>query len=109
MSRVNNDVTDLHRAVLRALADTMVPSLDRPDDPTHFWALSGSELHADAGVELALAGFSATDRAGLLMLLEGLAAQGFTTASPAQREQLLDGIAQLAPEAAAAVVEGSVR
>ena len=46
----NIELTDSHRAVLRALANTIVPSLDRPDDPTGFWRLSGSDLQADAVV-----------------------------------------------------------
>ena len=36
------EITDNHRAVLRALADTIVPSIPRDDDPTGFWAASGS-------------------------------------------------------------------
>ena len=43
--------TDNQRAVLRALADTVVPSLQRDEDPTGFWAASGSDLGADVGVE----------------------------------------------------------
>ena len=43
-------LTDTHRGVLRALADTLVPSLRRDEDPTGFWAASGSDLGADAAV-----------------------------------------------------------
>ena len=40
------EITDNHRAVLRALADTIVPSMPRDDDPTGFWAASGSAMRA---------------------------------------------------------------
>ena len=48
------DFTDSQRAVLRALADNLVPALRRDADPSGFWAASGSALGADAGVAQAL-------------------------------------------------------
>lgn len=96
-------ITETHRTVLRALADTVVPSLDRPDDPTGFWALSGGDLGAHAGVEAALSALPDPDRAGLLMLLDGLAAHGFAAAPRDAREELIAGVALLGAEAAAAM------
>ena len=96
-------ITETHRTVLRALADTVVPSLDRPDDPTGFWALSGSDLGAHAGVEAALSALPDQDRAGLLTLLDGLAAHGFAAAPRDMREEVMGGVARLGPEAAAAM------
>lgn len=96
-------ITETHRAVLRALAETVVPSLDRPNDTTGFWALSGSDLGAHAGVEAALSALPDPDRAGLLMLLDGLAAAGFAAAPREAREELMGRVAQLGDEAAAAM------
>lgn len=100
---VNAPTTDAHRAVLRALADTLVPSLERPDDPTRFWELSGSDLGADAAVEQALLGLPDDQRAGLLTLLDGLHGQGFAIGSRPAREQLIRDVTQLGPEPAAAM------
>ena len=72
-------LTGTHRTVLRALADAVVPSLDRSHDPTGFWALGGRELQADAAVAQALLELPDEQREGLLVLLEGLHALGFTT------------------------------
>ena len=54
-------LTDPQRAVLRALADHLVPSGPFP---------SGSALGADAGVAQALAGLAPDQLAGLLALLD---------------------------------------
>ena len=48
-------MNETQREVLRAIADTVVPSVERADDPHGFWALSGSQLGADQGVAEALA------------------------------------------------------
>ena len=53
------EFTDSRRAVLRALADNLVPALRRDADPSGFWAASGSALGADAGVAQALAALPA--------------------------------------------------
>ncbi len=96
-------INQTHRTVLRALAETVVPSMQRPEDPTGFWSLSGSDLKANLAVEQALTGLPEQQRAGLLALLDGLHTHGFAAASPAEREQLISGVAQLGPEAAAAM------
>ncbi|MED5810963.1 GMC family oxidoreductase [Mycolicibacterium sp. 050232] len=96
-------ISDNHRDVLRALADAVVPSIQREEDPTGFWGLSGSALHADAGVEMALMAMPEAQRAALLGLLDALHGQGFVTESPAAREQILTGVAQLGLPASAAV------
>ncbi|MGV0744413.1 GMC family oxidoreductase N-terminal domain-containing protein [Mycolicibacterium sp. XJ870] len=100
---MNAPIADTHRLVLRALADTVVPSMKRDEDLTGFWALSGSDLHADAGVEMALAAMPEEQRAGLLGLLDVLHAQGFVSGSVAVREQILANVAQLGMPAAAAI------
>ncbi|WP_373142283.1 GMC family oxidoreductase N-terminal domain-containing protein [Mycobacterium marinum] len=100
---MNSPVTDTHRAVLAALADTVVPSLDRSDDPTRFWSLGGSDLHADVAVGFTLAELPEQQRAGMLALLDGLHAQGFVAASQSARERLIGDFAQLGPQPAAAM------
>lgn len=94
-------MNETQREVLRAIADTVVPSVERADDPHGFWARSGSEVGADEGVAEAVAQMPNPQREGLGQLAEGLARLGFLTASQRSREQLLRNLAALGPEAAA--------
>ena len=96
-------INETHRTTLRALADTVVPSMQRSEDPTGFWTLCGSDLKANLAVEQALTGLPEEQRAGMLALLDGLHAHGFPDASVSEREQLIRSVAQLSPEAAAAM------
>jgi choline dehydrogenase-like flavoprotein len=94
-------MNEVQREVLRAIADTVVPRLERADDPDGFWARTGSETGADEGVAEAIAQMPDLQREGLGQLLEGLARMGFLGASQRSREQLLRNLAALGPEAAA--------
>jgi choline dehydrogenase-like flavoprotein len=94
-------LTDSRRAVLRALADNLVPALSRDADPSGFWAASGSALGADAGVAQALAALPPEQRNGLLALLDGLHVLGFATASQRSREQLLRNVSLMGAAPAA--------
>jgi choline dehydrogenase-like flavoprotein len=94
-------ITDTHRAVLRALADTVVPSLERAEDPTRFWALSGSDLQAHAAVEYVLSGLPDDQLAGMLAVLDGLHGLGFATGSRGSCEQLIRNVALMGTQAAA--------
>ena len=96
-------ISDTHRAVLRTLADTVVPSLRRPDDTTGFWARSGSDLHANIAVEHALSGLPEDELAGMLALLDGLHVLGFVTGSERSREQLIRNVALMGTRPAAAM------
>ena len=95
------DLTDHQRAVLRALADELVPALRRDDDATGFWAASGSALGADTGVAQALLELPPEQRQGLLALLDHLHALGFATVAPRSGEQLMGDLALLGGEPAA--------
>src|SRR3954462_1575847 len=95
------NLTDHQRAVLRALADELVPALRRDDDATGFWGASGSALGADAGVAQALGALPPEQLAGLLALLDHLHALGFATVAPRSGEQLLRDVALLGGEPAA--------
>lgn len=95
---------DTQRPVLRALCDTFVPSIKVADDPTGFWARTASDL----GVDTVLAKYLAESvppelRAGLLGLLDGLAAQGFVGASQEKRESILSRISGSSPQAAGGI------
>jgi choline dehydrogenase-like flavoprotein len=94
-------MNELQREVLRAIADTVVPPVERADDPHGFWARSGSELGAHEGVAEAIAQMPELQREGLGQLADGLARMGFLTASQRSREQLLRNLSALGPEAAA--------
>ncbi|HEY8583867.1 MAG TPA: hypothetical protein VIL49_13000, partial [Capillimicrobium sp.] len=79
-------LTDDRRAILRAVCDTVVPAVDRAPDPDGFFARKATDLGVDAGLEQILDGLTAEQQAGFGQLLDGLAQQGFLTASPASRE-----------------------
>jgi choline dehydrogenase-like flavoprotein len=89
---------ETRRQVLRAIADTVVPGIERPDDRGGFWALSGSDVGAADGVADAIALMPDLQREGLGQLLDGLAQMGFLGASPRSREQLLRNLAALGPQ-----------
>jgi choline dehydrogenase-like flavoprotein len=94
-------MNEVQREVLRAIADTVVPRVERVDDPHGFWARTGSETGADEGVAEAIEQMPDLQREGLGQLLDGLARMGFLAASQRSREQLLRNLAALGPEAAA--------
>src|SRR3954451_8915766 len=96
-------LTDDQRATLRAVCDTVVPSIKRTPDPTGFWARKASDIGVDQAFEQMLAEMPPENQAGIGELLDGLAQQGFANASQLSREQLLRNVALLGPEAAAGV------
>ena len=95
------DITDNHRAVLRALADTIVPSMPRDDDPTGFWAASGSALGADVAVAQVIGTLPEEQANGLLSLLDGMHVFGFATGSQRSREQVIRNVALMGAAPAA--------
>jgi choline dehydrogenase-like flavoprotein len=99
------------RAGLRAICDTIVPSIPRDDDPTGFWARQATDVGADQAIVAALAAMPADTRDGLLGLVDGLVAQGIVGASQLSREQILSRTALLGPLAAFGVhaLSGLVR
>src|SRR4051794_22718997 len=95
--------TDAQRATLRAVVDTVVPSIDRSPDPTGHWSRKASDLGVDQALEQAIGDMPAENQAGLQELLDGLEQQGFSAKTQLSREQLLRNIALLGPEAAVGV------
>ena len=102
---MTEQLSDAQRQTLRAFCDTIVPAIERPDDPDGFWGRTATDLGVDSGIEELLAALpDPTIRAGLLQLLDVLGDQGFGRApSQASREQVLRNLALASPEAAQGV------
>jgi choline dehydrogenase-like flavoprotein len=95
--------SDLHVQMLRAVCDTVVPSLEHDPDPHGLWRRSATDVGADQAILQALAALPDEDAAGLITLLDALAGQGFLSASRASREQLLRNLSLASRDAAAGV------
>ena len=98
-----NELSDDRRAVLRAVCDTVVPSIPHDPDPAGMWARSATEMGADQGIEQVFAELPEEQFAGMMELLDGLAQQSFTALSQPSREQVLRNVSMVGPEAAAGV------
>src|SRR5437764_14018751 len=102
---MTTQLTDRQRGVLRALCDTVVPGIERPDDATGFWARTASDLGVAEGVEEMIGMIpDETIAGGLLQLLDELDFQGLDK-QPSQlsQESLLNSISLGSPDAAAGV------
>ncbi|MGZ8666744.1 MAG: GMC family oxidoreductase N-terminal domain-containing protein, partial [Solirubrobacterales bacterium] len=97
------ELSDAHRETLRAVCDTVVPSIPHEPDPDGFWARCGSDVGADLALAEAIAALPPEQLAGTIQLLDALADQGFRSASRPSREQILRNISLLGAEAAAGV------
>ncbi len=93
-------MNETQTAVLRAICETVVPSLEGKDDPDGFWARSGADVGAPEALAESIDAMPPDQRDGLGQLLEGLARMGFLGASRKSREQLLRNLVTLGPEAA---------
>src|SRR4051794_40269027 len=96
-------LTDDQRATLRAVCDTIVPSITRERDPDGFWARKATDIGVDQAFEQMLEGMPPENQAGIAQLLDGLGEQHFALHSQLSREQLLRNVALLGPDAAAGV------
>ena len=88
---------------LRALCDTVVPSIAHVPDPNGHWARSASSYGVPEAVAQTLASVPPEQHAGICLLLDALAAQGLLGASQASREQLLRNLSLASPEAAGGI------
>src|SRR5918999_706864 len=71
-------MNDVQRAVLRAVCDTVVPSLERDPDPDGFWARSASDVGTPEALEQMIEeSMPPEQREGMLELLGALAQLGF--------------------------------
>src|SRR5947209_9296758 len=93
------------RAGLAAFCDTIVPRIERADDPDGFWARAATDIGVERGVEDLIAQIpDEAMRAGLAELLQGLYEQGLPTApSQPSREQLVRNLTYFSADAAAGV------
>src|SRR5918999_1747504 len=90
----------VQRAVLKAICDTVVPALEREDDPDGFWARSASDVGTPEALEQLIEGtFPPEQREGVAQLLDGLNELGFLLASRKSREQQLRNLLMLGREA----------
>ena len=80
-------LTENQLATLTAVCDTVVPSIEREDDPFGVWARSATGLGADQAVVQAIGSMEPEAQAGLAELLDVLEAQNFSKLSQASREQ----------------------
>jgi choline dehydrogenase-like flavoprotein len=96
-------LTEAQRDTLRAFCDTIVPSVERPDDPDGFWARKATDLAIDQGVEQVIATLPPELQAGLGQLLDALGEQSFALLSQPSREQVLANVTMADANAAQGV------
>src|SRR3954471_22880401 len=96
-------LTEAHRATLRVICDTVVPSIERDPDPDGFFARRASDVGTDVALADLLSELPEQQLTGMIELLDALGEQGFERASQLSREQILRNISLLGPEAAAGV------
>lgn len=95
---------EAQRGALTALCNTFVPSIQVAPDPIGFWARPASALGVDRVLERHMVeDLPPPLTAGLMSLLDALAAQGFAKADQSQRESMLSRMAEAAPAAAQAI------
>ena len=98
-------LSEVQRAALARLCDTLVPAVPRDDDPDGFWGRTASDLGIPGLIEEHLASGAVPEAgvAGLRELLDALAAQGLLDADQPGREALLHGFMDSGPEALAGI------
>jgi choline dehydrogenase-like flavoprotein len=96
-------LTDAQLATLRIVCDTVVPSIDRPDDPDGFWARRATDVGADQALLMTMEAMPPEQQAGLAQLLDALALQGFDEVSQLSREQILTNVSLASADGAAGV------
>jgi choline dehydrogenase-like flavoprotein len=84
---------ETHLNTLRALADTIVPPIQRDPDPDGFFARTASELQVEQALAFTLEQMPEAQRAGFTELLAALRSQGFLRSSQRSREQILRNLA----------------
>src|SRR6266480_883145 len=104
LRRERMSLNDTQRATLRLFCDTIVPRIERQDDPHGFFARTATDIGVDQGVEELIESLDEELKAGLAQLLDALDSQGFER-MPSQhsREQVLRNMTLASPDAAAGV------
>lgn len=96
-------LTENRVTTLNAVCDTIVPSIERADDPTGFFARSAADTGANQAVAQAISEMPEADQQGLGELLDALELQSFAQLSQASREQVLTNMSLASREAAIGV------
>src|SRR3712207_2929177 len=97
-------LSDPQRETLRLFCDTVVPRIERDPDPAGLWARTATDLGVPDAVEGLIATLDDELRAGLLQLLDAIAAQGIARMpSQLSREQVLRNLSLASPEAAGGI------
>ena len=97
-------LTERDRAILKAVCDTVVPSIERDRDPDRLWGRSASDLGVDQGAAQLIEEIPDPQlQGGLVALLQALGGQGIGRASQLSSEQILRNVALSDPQAAAGV------
>ena len=89
--------------VLRAVCNTVVPSIPHDPDPTGLWSRSATDMGADQGIEQVFSELPEDQFEGMMELLDALGQQGFARLSQRSREQVLRNFSMVGPEAAAGI------
>lgn len=101
---MSTEMSVTRRATLRAVCDTFFPALVERDDPSGFWGRKASDLQIEHLLEAYLrTRLPDASRAGLYFLLDAIGSSGFEDASQEAREQILQQVSALSPDAAAGV------
>ena len=98
-----NELTEARRTVVKAVCETVVPSIPHDPDPAGLWQRSALDMGADQGIEQVFSQLPEEQFDGIVELLDALDAQGFLGLSHASREQVLRNFALAGPEAAAGI------
>ncbi|HEY6761051.1 MAG TPA: FAD-dependent oxidoreductase [Baekduia sp.] len=95
-------LSEVQQATLRRLVDTFVPAVAAGDDPTGFWARTGSDVGVDAAIAAQLgSGAVPEDQVeGIRQLLDALEGAGLVDAAPQEvREAIVHGFMDSDPAA----------
>jgi choline dehydrogenase-like flavoprotein len=97
-------LSDAQLGILKAVCDTVVPSLPRDRDPAGHWARKASDLGIDQAAAQLIEEIPDPElQGGLLQLLDALGQQGVGRISQRSSEQVLRNVALSDPQAAAGV------
>lgn len=99
------EMSALQQAVLRAVCDTFFPACEEKDDPHGFWQRKASDMQVDQMVAAYLkTNLPETLREGFYFLLDAMASFGFVDATQETREQILQQVSALSPDASAGIL-----
>lgn len=96
-------LSDDHRALLKEICDTFIPSIDHAPDPHGLWARKASDTGSDAVLAMTIDAMPEEQFTGLVTLLDAIGDLGFMAASRLSREQILKNLVLMGGDAAVGV------